>query len=274
MTSVRVGAPAPLAAGVRGVGRLAELVYPFVALGLAWTVLAAVIDNPFALPTLPAVWDRAGEMWEAGQPFTGVRRLPEELVTTLGRIAAAFAISVVIGVSVGLAIGRVAWVRSMLRPIVSFTFPVPKLAVYPALVIVLGFGTESKLALGVLEGTFPILLASAAAASRVPEQLVWSARSLGHGRLTVAGRVVLPAALPGVLTGARVGLVGAVIGVFMAEMVVPSQGLGSVMVNSYRRIDTPGVYVAVVAVAVIGFVCDRTFLLARRRLLAWSTEDD
>ncbi|MDY7106958.1 MAG: ABC transporter permease [Actinomycetota bacterium] len=274
MTSLAISAPAPVTIGLRGLRRLAELVYPFAVLGVGWTLLAAVIDNPFALPTLPAVWERAQEMWEAGQPFSGVRRLPEELVTTLGRILWAFAISLAIGVIVGVAIGRVRWVRSMLRPIISFAFPVPKLAIYPALVIVLGFGSSSKLALGVLEGTFPILLASAAAASRVPTQLVWSARSLGQGPVDVARRVVLPAALPGILTGARVGLVGTIIGVFLAEMVVPSQGLGALMVNSYRRIDTPGVYVAVIAIGIIGYACDRTFLAARRRLLTWSTEDD
>ena len=88
----------------------------------------------------------------------------------------------------------------------------------------------------------------------------------------VLGGVVLPAALPSILTGARIGIVGATVGVFFGEMIVGAHGLGHLMAVAYRTLDTPDVYVAVVTISVIGFVLDRTVLVARRRLLSWNPE--
>jgi ABC-type nitrate/sulfonate/bicarbonate transport system permease component len=119
---------------------------------------------------------------------------------------------------------------------------------------------------------FPILLASIAASSRVEAPMVWSAAGLGTSRPGILVRVVLPAALPGILTGARIGLVGAISGVFVAELIVAADGLGHDMAVGYRTLATADMYVAVVLICAIGFVLDRLFLLVRARLLAWSAE--
>ena len=119
---------------------------------------------------------------------------------------------------------------------------------------------------------FPILIATAAGAAAVEPTLVWSARALGASHRRVLARVVVPAALPAVFTGARIGIVGATIGVFLGEVIVGAHGLGHVMAVAYRTLDTPDVYVAVVTISVIGFVLDRTVLVARRRLLSWNEE--
>ena len=84
--------------------------------------------------------------------------------------------------------------------------------------------------------------------------------------------IVIPAALPAILTGARIGLFGAIVGVFLGEMVAGADGLGQVMAIGYRTLDTPAMYVAIITVSLAGFLLDRLFLLARRRLLAWSPE--
>jgi uncharacterized membrane protein YeaQ/YmgE (transglycosylase-associated protein family) len=69
------------------------------------------------------------------------------------------------------------------------------------------------------------------------------------------------------------GLVGAIIGVFLAEMIAGADGLGHLMAVAYRTLDTADMYVAILTISLIGYVLDRTFLLARRRLLAWSEEE-
>jgi ABC-type nitrate/sulfonate/bicarbonate transport system permease component len=218
-----------------------------------------VIGNAFVFPSPGEVIDRARALIEDGT-------LGDQTLTTLKRVLIAFALAVAVGVVIGTLIGSVRAVRSALRPVVAFLFPTPKVALYPAMLIVFGLGSASKIAFGFAEAVFPVLLATAAGTSQVEPRLVWSAAALGRPRL----RVVLPAALPAVLTGARIGLVGAIIGVFLGEMIAGGDGLGHLMAVGYRTLDTPGMYVAIVTVSLVGLVLDRAFLLVRSRLLTWA----
>jgi NitT/TauT family transport system permease protein len=115
-----------------------------------------------------------------------------------------------------------------------------------------------------------VFLAIAAGTSRAEPQLVWSAAALGTPPRATLHRIVLPAALPAILTGARIALVGAVIGVFVGEMIATADGLGHMMAVAYRTRDTPAMYVAIVTTSLLGYVLDRCFMLARRRLLRWT----
>jgi ABC-type nitrate/sulfonate/bicarbonate transport system permease component len=218
-----------------------------------------VIGNAFVFPSPGEVIDRARALIEDGT-------LGDQTLTTLKRVLIAFALAVAVGVVIGTLIGSVRAVRSALRPVVAFLFPTPKVALYPAMLIVFGLGSASKIAFGFAEAVFPVLLATAAGTSQVEPRLVWSAAALGRPPL----RVVLPAALPAVLTGARIGLVGAIIGVFLGEMIAGGDGLGHLMAVGYRTLDTPGMYVAIVTVSLVGLVLDRAFLLVRSRLLTWA----
>jgi ABC-type nitrate/sulfonate/bicarbonate transport system permease component len=241
--------------------------YPFaLAVGLWWLLSAGeVLGNEFVMPPPSRVFERARELLGDGT-------LGHEASVTLGRVLLAFGLACAVGVLLGTLIGCVRPVRQALRPVVAFFFPAPKVALYPAMLIVLGLGASSKVALGFSEALFPVLLATAAGTSRVEPQLVWSAASLGTPRRAALLKVVVPAALPAILTGARIGLVGAIVGVFLAEMIAAADGLGHLMAVSYRTLDTPTMYVAILCVSVGGYVLDRAFLLARGRLLVWSEE--
>ena len=229
--------------------------YPFALLLGAWWLLSAT-GNPFVTPSPPDVLDRV--------------EVADAAPVTFGRVLLAYGLALVVGIALGTAIGTVGAVRTAVRPLVSFGFPVPKIALYPALLIVFGLGSGSKVALGFLEAVFPILLATAAGTSRVAPKLLWSAAALGSPNRFA---IVIPAALPAILTGARIGLFGAIVGVFLGEMVAGADGLGHVMAVGYRTLDTPAMYVAIIVVSVAGFLLDRAFLFARGRLLAWSPEE-
>lgn len=257
----------------RFVAHLVTVLYPFAVLGVLWWALASWLDRPFAMPAPDVTWTRAKALW-SGDAFGLAPPLGTSVVSTLFRIGLAFLLASLSGVAVGCALGRSRWFRQLFRPLVSVGFPIPKLALYPGIVIALGLGSSSKVALGFLEAFFPIAIGTSAATSQVPEQLLWSARSMGCGTPACIGRVVIPSASPGIMTALRVGLVGAIVGVFLAEMIFPSSGVGAVMVASYRTIDAPGVYVAVVSVAVMGLVADQLFLAVRRRMLHWAPEGD
>lgn len=243
--------------------------YPVLLVLVAWQLLSVteLLGNAFVTPPPATVWDRAGELLHSGD-------LVDATATTTGRILLAYAAALVVGVAAGTLMGRSPLVSMATRPLVSLAFPTPKIALYPAILIVLGFGSASKLALGFLEAVFPVVLATAAATSQVRDPLVWSARSLGSTRWGTWRNVVLPAALPGILTGGRIGLVGAIIGVFVAEMISSTNGLGNLMVNGWRLLSNSDVYVAIVTIAATGLLLDRGFLMLRRRLLRWSDEAD
>ncbi|QBI19849.1 ABC transporter permease [Egibacter rhizosphaerae] len=251
---------------VGGLGWIALRVYPIVLLLVVWQLLVtAELLSPFVLPGPVSVAERA---WE----LVGDGSLQGELVTTLGRIFAAYGLALVVGTTLGLLMGRLTTVRLALRPLVAYLFPTPKIAIYPALLIIFGLGTASKVALGFAESVFPILLATAAASSQIDPRLLWSARALGTSERRTFPRVVLPASLPGILTGARIGLVGAIIGVYLGEMIAGGDGLGNMMDVGWRLLRTADMYVSIAVIAVLGLLLDRAFLTARRRLLAWSDE--
>jgi ABC-type nitrate/sulfonate/bicarbonate transport system permease component len=245
---------------------LAIRLYPVIAIVAVWQLLVTVgALSPFVLPSPAAVFERGQLLWESG-------RLQIRITTTLSRILAAYGLAILVGVTVGLLMGRVRYVRMALRPLVSYFFPTPKVAIYPAMLIILGIGTASKIALGFAEAVFPILLATAAATSQVEPKLLWSARALGTAEHRTFLRVVLPASLPGILTGARIGLIGAIIGVYIGEMIAGGDGLGNMMVVGWRLLQTADMYVSIVVIAVMGLLLDRFFLAGRRRILVWSDE--
>jgi NitT/TauT family transport system permease protein len=243
-------------------------VYPFALALVLWDVLSRfdVLGNDFVFPSPQRVYEQARVVAESGE-------LRRQTTTTVREVVTAYGLALVAGVIVGTAIGRIRVVEHLLRPVASFLFPTPKIALYPAMVIVFGLGSASKVAFGFAEAVFPILLATAAATSQVEPRLLWSASALGTPPHRSFTKVVIPAALPGILTGARIGLIGALIGVFLGEMIAGGGGLGQMMAASYRRLETSNMYVAILTVSLIGFALDRTFLLLRGRLLAWSPEE-
>ena len=243
-------------------------IYPFALLALLWWALAAqgVLGNEFVMPPPQTVLDRAGELLGDGT-------LGDQTLVTLRRVLTAYALALLAGVVLGTLVGRVTVVRRALRPLVSFLFPAPKIALYPAMLIVFGLGSASKVAFGFSEAVFPVLLATAAGTSQVEPRLVWSAAALGTSRGAALLRVVVPAALPAILTGARIALVGAIIGVFLGEMIAGADGLGHMMAVAYRTLETPDMYVAILTVSICGYLLDRAFLAARAWLLAWSAEE-
>ena len=146
---------------MRALGWFALRVYPFALLLLIWSLLSTygVLGNQFVMPSPDRVWETFKKLVDDGT-------LGAETATTLQRVLAAYAMAVVAGIVIGTLIGRLRYVRLALRPIASFLFPTPKVALYPAMFIVFGLGSASKIAFGFSEALFPILLATAARSAR------------------------------------------------------------------------------------------------------------
>lgn len=187
---------------------------------------------------------------------------------TLVRLFSGFLLALVIGVSIGLFAAVNRQLGAMMRPIVRVLAPVPKVALYPAFILVLGFDSAPKVALVLVDALFPILLATYFGALAVEPKLVWSARAAGASPLKCVFTVILPAALPSILTGCRIGLVISCIVVFLAEMITSTDGLGHLLVRASRSFQTVDMFVPLISISVLGLLLNAGLNLLRQRLLA------
>lgn len=197
----------------------------------------------------------------------------EHAAITLLRLFAGFAIAVVIGVVVGVAATGNRMVEALVKPVVRVLAPVPKIALYPAFILILGFEHASKIALVAADAVFPILLATYQGTSAVEPKLVWSARAAGTPARKVLFTIVLPAALPSVLTGCRIGLVISCIVVFLAEMISSTNGLGHLLVYAARSFQTVDMFVPLIAISLLGLLLNASFNALRARLLVGFPEE-
>jgi len=191
----------------------------------------------------------------------------QAIAATLFRLFAGFAIAVVLGITLGLAAATRPAINAVVRPIVRVLAPLPKVALYPALLLLLGFGHESKIALVAADALFPILLSTYYGASMVEQKLIWSAMAAGTPRRQVLFKVVLPAAMPSILTGCRIGLVISCIVVFLAEMITSTDGLGHVLVTAARTFQAVDMFVPLITISLLGLILNALLQGLRSYLL-------
>jgi ABC-type nitrate/sulfonate/bicarbonate transport system permease component len=241
---------------------------PIVLLALAWEGFArSGAVTPFMLPPLSDVLTRI-----VGDAANGDLLLNTAL--TLYRALTGFLIAAVAGVALGFAMARSALARWFLDPIVSVGFPMPKIAFLPIIVLWLGFFDVSKIAMVALDAIFPVVTATVAALAGIERELVWSARNMGATERELMWQVMLPAALPQVMTGLQVALPLSLIVAVVAEMAMGGYGLGGAMIGASRFADSRGVFAGIVEIAAVGFILVKAMALLRRRLLMWHPETE
>lgn len=237
-----------------------------VALGIAWELFArSGAVTPFQLPTLSSVLVRIWQDAISGDLFINT-------AMTLYRAIAGFAIAAVLGVALGMAMSRIAFIRWFFDPIVSVGFPMPKVAFLPVIILWLGVYDASKITMIVVDAAFPVITATIVGIQSVDKYLLWSARNLGASNRALLWQIVLPAALPQILTGLQVALPIALIVAIFTEMVMGGYGLGGAMISASRFADSRGVFAGIVEIAVVGYVLVKGMAVLRRRLLMWHQE--
>jgi ABC-type nitrate/sulfonate/bicarbonate transport system permease component len=198
--------------------------------------------------------------------------LGESAALTLYRALTGFAIAAAGGIALGLAMSRNGGVRWFFDPLISVGFPMPKIAFLPIIVLWLGFYDVSKISMVVFDAIFPVVTATLAGLASVERELLWSARNLGAGDRELLWQVMLPAALPQIMTGLQVALPIALIVAVITEMKMSGYGIGAAMMTASRFADSRGVFAGIVEIALIGYALVKGMALLRRRLLAWHAE--
>src|SRR2546421_601401 len=197
----------------------------------------------------------------------------EQIWTSLYRALAGFALAAVAGVLLGMLMGRSALVASLLDPLFSGTYAVPKLALFPIFIFVFGIGSLSKVALIFIECLYPIAIITYHGARSVDRVLVWSAENMGASRAATLRRVVIPATTPYIFAGFRVAVPVAMIVVVITEMISSADGLGYLVIYSLSSLRTDRMLAIVVLIALIGYALDKGLVVLRNRLIYWEKLD-
>ena len=200
-----------------------------------------------------------------GAGFANRSMFAANLVATVGEMAAALTVVFLVGGVCGLLLGSVTVLRETLLPLASSLYSVPLVILYPLLTAWIGIGVESKIVFGAIYGFFPMLLATAAGVRTVDRQLLVVARSMGAGPMQLLWHVLLPAAVPSVLSGMRLGSAMTAIGVVVAEMMAATSGIGFVITQNRTLFNTPNVYFGVLLVLVLAIALDE-FVNACQRI--------
>lgn len=190
---------------------------------------------------------------------------------SLFRSFSGFALGGFFGTATGLLAGVSRPVRSFYDPPISLTSPMPKVVLLPILMVWLGLGDASKIATIMISVFYPCFINAFYGARAVSKVHVWSARNMGAAPAQIFLRVILPAALPQVFAGLRIGLALSFIVMFAAELVTSKTGLGYLVhrAEDFARFDL--MLVATLSIGLAGFASDRALLALRRRLLAGHT---
>jgi len=229
----------------------------------AWEILprTGAVD-PVFLPPFHEVLRALAELTASGQLATNI-------VASLTRSLAGFALGVAAGVPLGVLIGWYKPVSDLLTPLVQLFLNTAALALLPVFTLVLGIGETSKIAIVFYACTWPILLNTISAVHTVDPTLLKLARSLDLSPLALFRKVVLPASVPTIFTGIRLAGAAAIVVVIAAEMVGAKAGLGYLINTSQYNFAIPQMYAGIVTISVIGVVFNQLLVAVERRCTSW-----
>ena len=243
---------------------------PFVFVGIALAIWEAAarsgLWSPLLFPSLTRIFKELVLFLSSSTTLL-------EAWVSLERALGGFAAAAVVGILLGIVMGRSRLVAALLDPLFSGTYAVPKLALFPIFIFVFGIGSLSKIALVFLECLYPIVIMTYAGARDVSRALLWSAQNMGASRAAILRRVVIPATTPFIFAGFRVAVPVAMIVVVITEMISSADGLGYLVIYSLSSLKTDRMLAVVVVIAVLGYALDKAVVLLRDRLIYWEKLD-
>lgn len=241
-----------------------------VLLAIWWAVTALQLISPLFLPSPWQVLQKL--LTIAGPQGFMDATLWQHLAASLTRIAIALVLAAIVGVPVGIAMGLSPTVRGILDPLIELYRPVPPLAWLPLVIIWFGIGETPKILLIYLAIFAPVVMSTLAGVKSVQQVRVRAAQSLGASRAQVLWLVILPGALPEILTGLRIGLGVGWSTLVAAELIAATRGLGFMVQSAGEFLATDVVLAGIAVIAIIAFVLELGLRALQRRLTPWHGE--
>jgi taurine transport system permease protein len=234
-----------------------------------WGLSEARVVSHLFLPTPREVFDAAVSFYRDGYANAS---MAEHVGASLLRILTAAAIAIALGVPVGLLMGLSRWAKGVFDTPIEFYWPLPPLAYLPLMIIWLGIGEVSKIALLTMAMFAPIALSAQAGVRSVSLERVNAALSLGATRFQLLREIVLPSALPEILTGIRISL-GVGWGTLVAaELIAATRGIGHFIMSASQFLATDFVFVGIGVIALCAFAFSFAMRMIERWLVPWKGE--
>jgi ABC-type nitrate/sulfonate/bicarbonate transport system permease component len=234
-------------ASTRSGERILYLISPIVLL-VAWQLLimAGFGDRRF----VPEPTDIAVRFWE--MILSG--ELAQDVVVSLYRIFAGFFLGVIPAIAVGLLMAMFRPVRIFMTPLIAALFPIPKIALFPLILLAFGFGDASKIVLVAIGVFFPVIINTFTGAANIDRIYIDVANNYGASRTVMFSRIVFFGALPMIFAGLRVGLAVSFIVLISAEFVAAKSGIGYLIWNSWELLSVDIMFVGIVTVGFLGLI--------------------
>ena len=203
-----------------------------------------------------------GKLWSTGE-------LQQHMLASFTALGLGFAIATLVGIAIGSLIAVSDAVREHIDPLINALYATPLVALSPILILALGIGPASKIAIVFLMAVFPILINTTAGIRSADEGLIEAARAFAASKGQIFRHVLLPSALPFVIAGLRLGVGRGLVGIVIGELFGAREGLGYLIAVSGQTFDIPAMFVGVFVLAVAGVVGVAAFQYLERRIAPW-----
>jgi len=197
------------------------------------------------------------------------RQLLVDLGASLRRLVAGFTLGAGAGIAAGVVVGFFSLAEAVGQPLIAATFPVPKIALLPLLILWLGIGEMSKVVVIALGVFFPMAINTAAGVRQADPLLIRAAVSFGAGRASLIRKVVIPSALPTVFAGLKLGAGTALLLLVAAEMIGAESGIGFLVLQAGNLMETTKLMVGLLVLSVLGVLSHWSLDRIERFVLPW-----
>lgn len=230
---------------------------------LLWEIMALIGAVPeLFLPPPEKVIKTTIQLIESGE-------LPAHIYSSITRIWWGFFLGSTGGIVVGLIMGISSRVNSVIKPIIAMTYPIPKIAILPLLILWLGIGEASKISVIAIGVFFPLVINTRSGVMEVNEGLIRAAITMGSGRLGIIKKVILPGTLPMIFAGMRLGLGVALLLVVTAEMIAADSGIGFMILSASDLMDTPRLIAGILVLALMGLLLFKLVDIFEKLIIKW-----
>ncbi|RJO70812.1 ABC transporter permease [Nocardia panacis] len=235
-----------------------------------WQVWALAARSPF-FPPPDRIAARMYRMWFSG-PVSHLFLTSGALgniVPSLLRIGLGFGLAAVVGIAAGIAVGRSPVAAGYLEPILRFCRALPVVALVPVFLVLFRIGTQMEVAAIAFGSVWPVLINTAAGAAAVDPVQVQTARVFRLSRRERLTALVIPASLPKIFAGLRIGMSIALIMMVISELVGATDGIGYQLNDASTSFDLPSLWAAIALLGILGYLLNGLLLVLERRLLVW-----
>ncbi|CFX40965.1 MetI-like domain [Syntrophomonas zehnderi OL-4] len=241
-------------------GKWQGALYGFGLVIILWQAVAWLLKIPI-IPTPGAVFVNIADIF--------ANQMQVHVVSSLGRILKGIFIAIGLGVPLGFLMGYFEKLDKIFSPLVYFTYPIPKIALLPIVMLLFGLGEASKLIMIVLIVIFQIIITSRDAVKNIPAQVFRSLQSLGAGRWQMFREIIIPASLAEVLTATRLALGTAVSVLFFTETFGTEYGMGYFIMDAWMRVNYLDMYAGIVVLSFMGFCLFIVVDIAEKYYCSW-----